>query len=227
MTQPTVLILSDDPDFPQALVDRWQTERSVPVFVLLTSGVWADSKSAVLDLAIVGVVNDSARQVVLGGLDALNVPTIFVAADAAEVQAVRSRHSRALTLPAREGWLDAAMLLSNEVLKRQEALARARRAEQSAELFRTHASMGRYMIEMRHSFNNALTSVLGNSELLLLEPGALSAATREQVETIHSMAMRMNEIMQRFSSMEAEMRVAQRPVHGDTTVATPMFSAAS
>jgi hypothetical protein len=66
------------------------------------------------------------------------------------------------------------------------------------------------MLQMRHSLNNALTSVLGNSELLLLEPGSLSAAARSQVETIRSMSLRMHEVMQRFSSLEKELKVVER-----------------
>ena len=65
------------------------------------------------------------------------------------------------------------------------------------------------MLEMRHSLNNALTSVLGNSELLLLEPGAFSAPVREQIEIIRNMSLRMHEIIQRFSSLEMEMKVAE------------------
>ena len=69
------------------------------------------------------------------------------------------------------------------------------------------------MTEMKHSVNNALTSVLGNSDLLLLEPGSFSAQTRAQVETIRNMALRIHEIMQRFSSLEKEMNVvAQQAV---------------
>jgi hypothetical protein len=55
--------------------------------------------------------------------------------------------------------------------------------------------------------------VLGNSDLLLLEPGSLSAQTRAQIETIRNMALRIHEIMQRFSSLEKEMSVvAQQAV---------------
>ena len=70
--------------------------------------------------------------------------------------------------------------------------------------------LGRYMLEMRHTLNNALTSMLGNSELLLAEPGALSAISREQLETVRNMAIRMNEIFQRFSSLETELRYVER-----------------
>jgi signal transduction histidine kinase len=66
---------------------------------------------------------------------------------------------------------------------------------------------------MRHGLNNALTSVLGNSELLLLEPESLpplAPPIRSQVDTIHNMALRIHEIMQRFSSLEKELNVAQK-----------------
>jgi signal transduction histidine kinase len=58
--------------------------------------------------------------------------------------------------------------------------------------------------------NNALTSVLGNSELMLLEPGAFSADVRDQLSTIHSMALRIHDVLQRFSSMEMEIRLTAK-----------------
>jgi hypothetical protein len=60
---------------------------------------------------------------------------------------------------------------------------------------------------------------LGNSDLLLLEPGSFSAQTRAQMETIRNMSLRIHEIMLRFSSLEKEMNaVAQStlPVSGKT-----------
>jgi signal transduction histidine kinase len=69
------------------------------------------------------------------------------------------------------------------------------------------ASLGRYMLEVRHNFNNALTAVLGNSDLILLDAPELSPAMRAQVETIRNMGMRMNEIMHRFSSLQKEMEL--------------------
>jgi signal transduction histidine kinase len=72
------------------------------------------------------------------------------------------------------------------------------------------------MLEMRHGLNNCLTSVLGNAELLLLEPGTVSGETREQIETIHTMALRMHEVMQRFSSLESEMHFAEKESHSET-----------
>ena len=83
------------------------------------------------------------------------------------------------------------------------------------------------MLEMRHTMNNALTSVLGNSELLLLEPGLLSAARRSQIETIRNMAVRMHEILQRFSSIEKEMSVVEQQAEKDTNITSEAAAAAS
>ena len=76
--------------------------------------------------------------------------------------------------------------------------------------------LGRYMLEMRHNLNNALTSVLGNSDLLLLEPGSFSAQMRAQIVTIRNMTLRINEIMQRFSSLEKEMNVVAQQAKTDS-----------
>jgi signal transduction histidine kinase len=83
------------------------------------------------------------------------------------------------------------------------------------------------MLEMRHSLNNALTSVLGNSELLLLDPGQLSAAARSQIETIRNMSLRMHEVMQRFSSLEKELKVVERQVAGETRAKSRSAGASS
>ena len=72
------------------------------------------------------------------------------------------------------------------------------------------ALLGRYMLEMRHSLNNALTSILGNAELILLDPQSLSPNLKLQVETIRNMGMRVNEIMQRFSSLQKEMQLVEQ-----------------
>ena len=76
--------------------------------------------------------------------------------------------------------------------------------------------LGRYMLEMRHGLNNALTSLLGNSDLLLIEPGSLSAQARAQIETIRNMTLRIHEVMQRFSSLEKEMNVVAQQVERDS-----------
>jgi hypothetical protein len=63
--------------------------------------------------------------------------------------------------------------------------------------------------------------MLGNAELLLLEPGQLSKESLAQIKTIHSMALRINEIMQRFSSLASEMREAENASQPETEEAPP------
>jgi hypothetical protein len=72
------------------------------------------------------------------------------------------------------------------------------------------------MLDMKPSVNNALTSMLGNAELLLLEPGQLSKQSLAQIKTIHSMTLRINEIMQRFSSLATEIREAENASQVET-----------
>jgi hypothetical protein len=63
---------------------------------------------------------------------------------------------------------------------------------------------------------NALTSILGNAELLLLEPGQFSAQSLQQIKTVHHMSLRPNEIRQRFSSLASEIRDAETTSQPET-----------
>jgi len=113
-------------------------------------------------------------------------------------------------------WLETLVLAASEAVHRARSESRARSAELSCAALERQATLGRYMLEMRHNLNNALTSVLGNSDLLLLEPGSLSAQTRAQIETIRNMTLRIHEIMQRFSSLEKEMNVVAQQAATDS-----------
>jgi signal transduction histidine kinase len=216
VNQDTVLIIADDAEFPRYVMGRWQAERKVPAFTLVGSELWQGPHAASFNLALVGGIRNGRLGKVLDSLEDSSSPTIYVPTDAQSATAVRASHPKLLVLPPHDGWLDSLILLSIEALRHAEASARARRAEEAAAKDRTQATLGRYMIEQRHNMNNALTSVLGNAELLLLEPGALSAEVREQVETMHSMALRMHEIMQRFSSLESEMNFAEKESQRET-----------
>ena len=218
LEQPTILVLSADAEFARAVLARWQTERNVPAFALVSSSVWNGAATPAFDLAIVGPLEDAAHPA-LPALEATGKPVICLCATAAAAQALREKMPRLLALRQYEGYLEALVLLGSECLRRVEAMKRAEQAEQSAATIQRQATLGRYMLEMRHSLNNALTSVLGNSELLLMEPGAFSAPVREQIEIIRNMGLRMHEIIQRFSSLESEMKVAEE--HGIRPTASP------
>jgi hypothetical protein len=62
--------------------------------------------------------------------------------------------------------------------------------------------------------------VLGNADLLMLDSGELAPESREQIRTIHTMALRLHQVMQRFSSLAAEMRAGENESHGETTDAS-------
>ncbi len=94
-------------------------------------------------------------------------------------------------------------------------------------LLERQATLGRYMLDVRHTLNNALTSVLGNSELLLLEPGSLSVASRSQIETIRNMAVRMHEILQRFSSIEKEFNAVEQQAENEARTRVRAAAASS
>jgi signal transduction histidine kinase len=106
-------------------------------------------------------------------------------------------------------WAELVGIVGREILRRTQSESHARQLEQSLAAAEAEATLGRYMVEMRHSVNNALTSVLGNAELLALEPG-LPATVQAQADTIRNMALRLNEIYRRFSSIEKELSVKAR-----------------
>lgn len=144
--------------------------------------------------------------------------------DLKELAPLRKRYPRLLHVPLREDWTQVVLLLAGESLRRTEALRLAKQAEQRATQNANDAVLGRYMIDMKHSVNNAMTSLLGNAELLLLEPGELSSQSLAQIKTIHTMALRINEIMQRFSSLASEMREVETPSQAETEEAASTLS---
>lgn len=209
MEQRTVLIVADDADFPRQISARWQSERNVPAFTLVGSGSGHGLDAMTFELAIVGPGSREAQRAVLRALDAASNPVIVVTDDARTIPALRREFSRAVAVHRHGGWTDTVVLLGIEILRRVEAVNRAERAEQVSTLMKCHATLGQYVIEMRHTLNNALTSVLGNAELLLLEPGTFSAGVISQIDTIRNMALRMHEVLQRFSSLEKELMFAE------------------
>jgi signal transduction histidine kinase len=216
----TVLIISDEADFSRRITARWQMERMVPTFTLLSGDLWPRFVVDAFDLAIVGELRRELLSVVLEPLHSTGQPVFCVCRNAGVAQLVRERWPRVSILRRADSspeahWLETLVLTASEAVHRARAESRARSAEACCAALERQATLGRYMLEMRHSLNNALTSVLGNSDLLLLEPGSLSARSRAQVETIRNMALRIHEIMQRFSSLEKEMNVAAQQAQTD------------
>jgi signal transduction histidine kinase len=216
-----VLILTDETEFARLLTACWQAERQAPAITVLASDLWREHKDTPHDLVVVGPLRGIAISDILGALDPAHAVILCAPADSRELSQLRTRYPRLVHVPLREDWAQTLLLVAGESLRRTEALRLARTAENKAASNEHYATLGRYMIDMKHNVNNALTSMLGNAELLLLEPGQLSQQSLAQIKTIHSMALRINEVMQRFSSLATEMREAENASQAETQDLSP------
>jgi signal transduction histidine kinase len=220
-----VVIVSDAAQFGRDLVERWQAERYVPEFTFMTSELW--ERSAILgeelsaasdpptirdydyDLAIFGAVPaerlDAGLRLVPSG-----TPILAVLPSGVSPRQVRFQFPNAVPLRESDGALETAVMAGAELLRRSLFQKRLVAAERANHVSQSQAALGRYMLESRHNFNNALTSVLGTAELMQVNGLDPIDEARDQVKTIHMMALRMQALMQRFSSIETEMRMAER-----------------
>jgi C4-dicarboxylate-specific signal transduction histidine kinase len=220
----SVLILTDETEFARIVSGCWQAQRKAPDVTVLNSGLWRNYDAAAHDLVIVGPVSSGKLHEVLCSLDHASAIILCIPTTSREYDELRSRYPRFLHVQQREDWSHTLLLVAGEALRRVEAHNAARQAEQEAARIQHLATLGRYMTDMKHSMNNALTSMLGNAELMLLEPGQLSTQSLAQIRTIHSMAMRINEIMVRFSTLASEMREAENASQAETEAArAPAF----
>ena len=205
MERPTVVIISDEPEFSTAATRRWLKERHVPSFILLESSSCSHLRGSGFDLAVIGGVSAESVSEVLETIEPAGKPVIHILRHNGH-----SPHtSNVLSLPEIQPWPDLLVTLGNQVLARERASAELTRLMESSARIEQQATLGRYMLEVRHNLNNALTSILGNSDLILFDQADLLPTTRAQVETIRNMGMRMNEILQRFSSLQKEMELIE------------------
>lgn len=224
MRTTNALILTDDAEFACLLTACWQTERQLPGLSVLTSDLWNPGEMFECELMIVGPLQQQRPSEILNSVAPGTAVILCAPCDAAELGHLRKRYPRLLHVPLREDWAQVVLLVAGESLRRTEALRLARQAEQRAAQNANDAVLGRYMIDMKHNVNNAMTSLLGNAELLLLEPGELSTQSLAQIKTIHTMALRINEVMQRFSSLATEMREVETASQAETEdPATALF----
>lgn len=223
---PVVLIISDDAWFPRDLLGRWQLERSVPGFTVMSTELLQHATGD-FDMAIVGPVRHGHLFSLLNSIDMASHPVICVMESAQELHTAKTEFPRVLALQRHEGFLESVLLLATECLKRVEALSRLRKAEHAVAANSRQAALGRYMLDTRHDFNNLLTSAIGNAELLLLDCTCLDAVARDQLETIHTMTLQMHEIMQRFSSLAVETQAAEKQSQDETSKLSHLAVSAS
>jgi signal transduction histidine kinase len=199
----TILIISDEAEFEVAAKSHWRDGKLS--FIARNSASCGQNEA--FDLAIVGGVQPDGVESLLRRVAASGKPAIHVSkSNPASIS------KEILNLPQVEGWAETLPVVAGLALELQKVKTALAAGEQSRSQLEQQAALGRYMIEARHNFNNALTSVLGNSDLLMMEAESFDPNLHAQVETIRNMAMRMNEIMQRFSSLQKEMQLVEQQV---------------
>jgi signal transduction histidine kinase len=213
-----ILIISDDPEFARAVAASWQTARHVPEVTVATSDVGRSSPGSGYGVVIVGPVQNGRLAGILSELEfSQGTVTICVADDEKACALLEPKHPHVVFILRQSGWIAGLIAISGQAFRHVEAVRRAQRAERLALENQNHAALGRYMLEMRSSVNNALTSVLGNADLLLLDRAQAVGDSREQIQTIHAMALRLSEIMQRFSSLVNEIRLSEKESQPETS----------
>lgn len=217
MTRTGILIISDEPEFARSVAASWQTARHAVEITVATGDVWHSSAAVGYGVVIVGPVRSGKSETILSALGASSGTAIVSVVDDERTCALLQAEHPQLTFIAREGsWTSSLIAVSREALRRVEAADRAQRSERVALENQSYATLGRYMLEVRPSINNALTSVLGNADLLLFDPRLPSEDSRQQIRTIHTMALRLNEIMQRFGSLANEIRMNEKESQVET-----------
>jgi signal transduction histidine kinase len=204
--RPIIAIISDDAAFVGAVTNRWLVEHEVPSFVVLGSEASDYRSTQGFDLAVVGGVSAEAVHSVIDRLKPAGKPVILVS----PFNGHSPRGENVVVLPEVVHWPDLLLTVAHQILQRERTGRELGKLQALNSELQRQASLGRYMLDVRHNLNNALTSVLGNSDLILLDAPDLPPATRAQVETIRNMGMRMNEIMHRFSSLQKEMELMEQ-----------------
>jgi hypothetical protein len=214
MTPGQILIVSDDSEFVRSLVSRWRMEKDSPVITAVSSGVSRQASSSGYEIIVVGPLRECTA---LPAGPAVHPDSVVCAVgDEESLKMVRAVHSAWLLLPECPGWTRFLFSLAGEILRRTAAETRAREAEIANLSQKRFGILGKSLLEARPGMVNALTSLLGNADLILLSEEPLPDNCRENVRTIHTMALRLNEIVQRLSSIGNEMELSERKSHLET-----------
>ena len=214
MTSAQILIVSDDSEFVRSLAARWQMEKDSPAITAVSSGVSRQASSSGYDLIVVGPLRKCTA--LPEGPAVHPDSAVCAVGDEESLKLVRAVHGNWLLLPECPGWTRILFSLAGEVLRRTAAETRAREAETSNLSQKRFGVLGKSLQEARPGMVNALTSLLGNADLILLSQEPLPDHCRENVRTIHNMALRLNEIVQRLSSIENEMELSDGKSHLET-----------
>jgi hypothetical protein len=214
MTPGQILIVSDDSEFVRSLTACWRTGKETPAITAVSLSVSRQASSSGFEMVVVGPLRGSKA---LPQGPAVHPDSVVCAVgDPESLEVVRAAHSDWLLLPECPGWSKILFSLAGEVLRRKAAERRARESEITTLSQKRFGILGKSLLDARPGMVNALTSLLGNADLILLSEEPLPEQCRENVRTIHTMALRLNEIVQRLSSIENEMELSERKSHLET-----------
>jgi hypothetical protein len=233
MKRPTVIFLSRDASFSREVIAKWPHglgNSTLPEFILLDPSLARDLNGGHYDLAIADFCKPSdgengfeyeddrrlsKKEPAEKKFDAIkrlivasSKPALIIHSDASPNYSVIEG---AIIELRREPmvWAETIGLIGREILRRRHAESRHREAENISSGAQADATLGRYMLEMRVNINNALTTLLGNAELLSHESG-LPANVQVQADALRNMALRLHGIFQRFALLDKELDVSVR-----------------
>ena len=229
-TGQAVLIVAQSTAFAQALMDHWQRSSASPSFTVLVHGEHTGQSAAHHNAYHLVIIEGAAlmpNRSMLQRLYAVGTPMICaLPASPADrrggtsepivmsptAQQLRADFPRLITLNLADSdsGLEIVATVAAEVLKRIEVTLRLKKVESESGAQSAQMALGKYVAESMHGFNNALTAVIGNAELLMLDSASLSPEMQEEIEAVHSNALRLHEIMQRFSSLDAEIEAGRK-----------------
>jgi hypothetical protein len=189
-------------------------EKDPPAVTAVSSAVSGQASSSGYEMIVLGPLRGRTE---LPAGPALHPDSVVCAVgDEESLKVVRAVHPAWLLLPECPGWSKILFSLAGEVSRRRAAETRVREMEITNLMQKRFGILGKSLLEARPGMVNALTSLLGNADLILLSEEPLPDHCRENVRTIHKMALRLNEIVQRLSSIENEMELSDHKSHIET-----------
>jgi len=195
-----VLIVSGNPEFNAALLHSWQATGLVPEYQVVESEApceWPPSCVAVLDGAK------------LHSRLSAEIPMVIMVTDGEWVPVIADAGRRIVQLRRDTGWAEVAAALALECVLRQQALQRGDELEERLSRTERFSGLGRFVAMQQHDMANALTGLMGHAELLMTERD-ISHEVRNKLGTIHAMSLRIHDFLQALSSLDRELRMAER-----------------
>src|SRR3954462_12193816 len=112
--QHSVLIVTDDAEFSRNVVARWQMERHVPAFTLMSSELLNGSFAGRFGLAIIGPVGGGRLQKVLSTATSSDAGGILLAPDAESTTGAAENYPHLWIVRPNDGWVDGLVILGTE-----------------------------------------------------------------------------------------------------------------